>query len=80
LKKLLIIVSVLFLTACGSGVDVKATSKERFTKYDENINITKDKETGCKYIIISMNSAGRFGITPLLNSQGEPVCDLTGDY
>jgi protein involved in sex pheromone biosynthesis len=80
LKKILIIVSILFLSACGSGVDVKADNKQRFTDdYDSYLRIVKDKETGCKYIILHYRNDD-LGITPLLNSEGKPICSLTGDY
>jgi uncharacterized protein YcfL len=73
MKKLLLLFLTLgILTACNSN-NAEATYKDRFTKYDEQLEITTDMETGCKYIIL-FNGVNQAGITPLLTSQGTPYC------
>jgi hypothetical protein len=72
LKKGIAVLSVLLLSACGT---VEASKESRFTETDGYLDITTDKETGCKYLISTEHNFGG-GITPLLKSDGTPDCEI----
>jgi predicted nucleic acid-binding protein len=72
MKKLFAIgITLLFLTSCSSAQ--ANNNEERFTnEYNDNLHISTDTKTGCKYLIFEASNRG--GITPLLNSDGKPDC------
>ncbi|MGD7047013.1 hypothetical protein FZC83_02095 [Rossellomorea marisflavi] len=71
MRKLFLIASCsLFLGACGQ---VQANQKERFSSHNHMLSVSKDSETGCKYLILEWDKRG--GITPLLKSDGTPDCN-----
>lgn len=63
------------LTSCNKADQQTEIKQERFTNgYNSILDITTDKETGCKYIII--NDTGDFkDIEPLLKADGTPDCE-----
>lgn len=77
MKKTLIVFGVLIaLSACGV-TSTSAEKEQRFTQRDNDLTITTDKVTGCKYIIYDSKSgyAGAGGITPLMSPDGSQDCD-----
>lgn len=73
MKKLLIGLSLISLTACGVAEANQEEKEERFTDYDNHFMMTTDKETGCKYLIYDWDRGA--GITPLLKQDGTPDCE-----
>lgn len=69
MKKVLLVISLaLILTACGT-VSTSANKKAKFNVYDEELTISTDTETGCKYILFEKG-----GITPLMLNDGTQDC------
>lgn len=73
------------MMACGSmstdadsEMSTNTNSEERFSEYNEDLSITTDKITGCKYIIYSDVHIGAGGITPLMLSDGTQDCEIGG--
>lgn len=77
MKKIyLVLVILLILLAACSVTTTQADKEERFKGINpNNIDIVTDTKTGCKYI--QMSTGYGAGLTPLLNSFGEPECDNT---
>lgn len=66
--------AALLLTACGTpSVD----EGERFSEHGDELTITTDKVTGCKYIVLLYDGGydGAGGITPLLRKDGIQICE-----
>jgi hypothetical protein len=77
LKRFLTTIGILLLlTACGS-TPTSAEKESRFTDFDNNLVITTDKETGCKYIVFYVAGLDRSAgaMTPLLQPNGTPNCN-----
>ena len=76
MKKIMLLLVVLVLSACSLQVEGEGKGNERFSTTSTNefgLYIVKDKETNCKYLEYSEDRKG--GITPLLKSDGTPDCD-----
>lgn len=69
------LIGVVVLSGCAEGINETVIEnavnegKVRFTIQDSHLKVTKDKETGCKYIMINGS-----GITPLMLADGTQDC------
>lgn len=76
MKKILLIVSsVVMLSACDTASSEDTHEKERFSGIDTigGGDVIIDEETGCKYLYVKVASSG--GLSPLYNENGEIDCD-----
>jgi len=76
-KVLIMVFTLIILSSCSQQPSVpneegRTEDEPRFTKSDMRLDITEDRETGCKYLIYDWDR--RAGVTPLLNSEGTPDC------
>lgn len=65
----------MILTGCSTAStgSQESQDKKRFNNYNQDLIITTDNKSGCKYIIFSGYNEG--GITPLLKADGTPDCE-----
>lgn len=69
-KSVLLLLSVLLLSACGSPTEESQKITKRF---DANgTDIITDSKTGCKYLFYKDGYGG--GLSPLYNDKGELYC------
>lgn len=75
MKKLILIIgSILFLTACSTSAGEAPVEKTEIPRFDPDgrYSIVTDTETGCKYLVSGGSGKYRGGITSLLKPNGEP--------
>lgn len=65
MKKVLLFASFILLAACG--IENERASNDRFG--GTRVEIFTDKETGCRYIMMSQSTAYN-GLSPLYNKEG----------
>lgn len=77
MRKLVILSLLLISSIYFIGVS-KADTPQRFSSFDDELEIIQDLETGCKYIILSevsyLNGVGVGSITPLMLANGTQDC------
>jgi uncharacterized lipoprotein YajG len=84
LRKLIILAAAfILLTGCGKmNTIIPSTTSDKFTEVSRDttnlvdVQIIKDKETGCHYIVNSShtNSAGIGAIYPRMGADGKQIC------
>lgn len=67
------LLSIILVGCMGGGRVKEAQAESRYDRlYNDNLEISTDNETGCKYIAYLGYNRG--GITPLLKIDGTPDC------
>lgn len=75
-KTIVLLMATILLVACGSDT-TEAEKEGRFTEHNEDLSVTTDTETGCKYVILAMtggNASFAADIEPLMTSDGQQDC------
>lgn len=74
MKKTLLLLAMVTLVACNNPSETQSKEKEGFTKLDEDLTITIDTTTGCKFLVY--NGGNKGGVIQMLDSTGKPDCEV----